>query len=560
MNPSASGRTAGSRIVGACPESRSRSIWIWIWIGVVLAPSAARAQGSLDRIRSRGELVIATDPTYPPFEYVENGLLQGFDVDLGNTVGRELGVRVRWLPMEWAGVMGALETGKADLVLAGVTITPERKKAYAFTRPYFPSGQTLARRRGDESVQSVRDLLGKIAAVQQETTGQYGIEKAGVPRERIHRFDQLQDALMDVRNGRADAAVGDEPALREILRKGYPELELVGGVFVHEYLGIVARRDELDLVGAINQILENMLVDGRYARLYQQWIRQPVTTEMIGELARVRDMGTPVPEKMLPTAGGGGPGAAGAGSEAAPAVSGSAFTIRWGLLWNARRDLLLGALLTLQITFLTLLFGIPAGLLIALARLAGFPPLRWVATVYVEAVRGTPLLMQIYVIYFVLPALNVNLPPMGAAVAALSLNAAAYISEIFRAGIESIHAGQMEAARSLGMTYLGAMRWVILPQTLRRVLPPLTNESVALLKDSSLVSVVALSELMRRGKELATNAGSPTTVFLGVALLYLAMTLPLTYLARRLEARRRPRPRKVPLTLRQPSLATQEEK
>ena len=191
------------------------------------------------------------------------------------------------------------------------------------------------------------------------------------------------------------------------------------------------------------------------------------------------------------------------------------------------------------------MIGVPAGLFVALLRLSGFAPLRALATTYVELVRGTPLLMQIYVIYFVLPAVGISLPAFVAGVAALSLNAAAYISEIFRAGIESIDSGQMEAARALGMDYRGAMRHVILPQTLRRVLPPLTNESVALLKDSSLVSVVALSELMRNGKEIATNTGSPTTIYLAVAALYLVMTLPLTFLVRRLEDKWQPisRPR-----------------
>jgi ABC-type amino acid transport system permease subunit len=153
--------------------------------------------------------------------------------------------------------------------------------------------------------------------------------------------------------------------------------------------------------------------------------------------------------------------------------------------------------------------------------------------------------MQIYVIYFVFPALDLSLPPFIAGLAALSFNSAAYVAEIFRAGIESIDTGQREAARALGMTGGQTMRYVILPQTVRRVLPPLTNEAVALLKDSSLVSVVALSELMRVGKEIATTAGAPTTIYLAVALIYLAMTLPLTSLVRYLENRWQPisRPR-----------------
>lgn len=517
---------------------------------VLAISKGAFAQSALEQIRARGELVIGTDATYPPFEFIERGVLQGFDVDLGNALGKELGVRVRWIPMEWSGVFAALSTRKCDLVMSGVTITEERKKGNAFTRPYFLSGQVIVRRKGDKRVSGARDLQGKIVAVQHDTTGQYAAEKQGVPKDRLHRFDTLQDALLDVRNKKSDVAVADLPALQYNIRKGYSELELVpGGIIAEENIGIVARPGDLDLVHALNTALDTLLVDGRYAQMYRQWIQEPVTTTMIARLERVREQGTAIPERIVQAS------TAGVAAQSTPGGvspspdtgggSGSALAIRWDLLADALPYLVRGALVTLELTALTLLIGIPAGLLVALLRLSGVKFLRLFATVYVEVVRGTPLLMQIYVIYFVLPAAGVSLPAFVAGVAALSLNAAAYISEIFRAGIESIDSGQMEAARSLGMDYRGAMRFVILPQTLRRVLPPLTNEAVALLKDSSLVSVVALSELMRVGKEIATNTGSPTTIYLSIALLYLAMTLPLTHLVRRLEARWQPisRPR-----------------
>jgi His/Glu/Gln/Arg/opine family amino acid ABC transporter permease subunit len=314
---------------------------------------------------------------------------------------------------------------------------------------------------------------------------------------------------------------------------------------VEENLGIVARRDGRDLIAAINQALDKILVDGRYARIYAKWMHEPVTTAMIAKLYAVRDAGTPIPPEIAASVA---KPATAASADTAKAVGGSAFTIRPDILKAALPALLAGARLTIVLTLATLLIGVPFGLLIALARLSGFAPLRAVATVYVEVVRGTPLLMQIYVIYFVFPALDISLPPFVAGLAALSFNSAAYVAEIFRAGIESIDTGQREAARALGMTGGQTMRYVILPQTVRRVLPPLTNEAVALLKDSSLVSVVALSELMRVGKEIATTAGAPTTIYLAVALIYLAMTLPLTSLVRYLETRWQPisRPRNRP--------------
>lgn len=493
--------------------------------------TAAGAQGIVDRIRQRKELVIATDATYPPFETKPGGNLQGFDVDVGQELAKELGVKVRWIDQEWAGVLGSLESGKADLVMAGVTITAERKaKGYLFSRPYFLSGQVITRRKGDTQISKPEDIKDKMVSVQAETTGQFAVEKIGVPKSHQLRFDQIQEGLLDLRNKKSDACVGDLPTIQAILRTGYPELEIVGPPFVKENLGIVVWKGNEPLVAQVNKALSRMMVDGRYARFYEKWFEEPYTTTVVAELDAQKAAGSPVPE------------AEDLSKKPVPAAStsnqgGSSFTFRADLLEKALPLLLRGAVLTVEITALSLVFGVCGGLALALLRLSPIKALRPPAIAYVEVVRGTPLLMQIYVIYFVLPAVGLNLPPFIAGVLALSLNAAAYSSEIFRAGIESLDAGQMEAARSLGMDHSMAMRYVILPQTLRRVLPPLTNEAVALLKDSSLVSVVALAELMRVGKEIATDGGSPTTIYLTVAVIYLAMTLPLTWLVRRLEER-----------------------
>ncbi len=505
----------------------------------------ANAQSSLDSIRQRGELIIATDATYPPFEYKEGEKLIGFDIEIGNEIARELGVKVRWTPMAWSGVLGALESRKCDLIISGVTITEERKKTTAFSRPYFPSGQTIARRKGDMSVSKLADLKDRRVSVQEETTGQYALQKLGVPKDHINRFDKLEDGLTDVVNSKSDAAVADLPALKESLRKGYPQLELTGGLFTSEYVGVWMRKGEPQLRDAINRALGTILVDGRYARIYKYWIHEPLTTSIVADLDKHRGEGSASVEEV-DQASQSSVAAPSAGKTETASDNAPHFSIDFGLIRAALPDLFRGARLTLLLTALALLIGIPLGLAVALARISPIPPLVWVAKVYVEALRGTPLLMQIYVIYFVLPSLRINLDPFTSGVIALSLNAGAYISEIFRAGIESIDTGQMEAARSLGMTYGMAMRWVILPQTVRRVLPPLTNEAVALLKDSSLVSVVALSELMRVGTELATSKGAPTTIYLAVALLYLCMTLPLTWIVRRLEEKYQPvsRPRR----------------
>ncbi|HEY3375335.1 MAG TPA: amino acid ABC transporter permease [Candidatus Aquicultor sp.] len=204
--------------------------------------------------------------------------------------------------------------------------------------------------------------------------------------------------------------------------------------------------------------------------------------------------------------------------------------------------LLKGAWLTISYSLLGQLFGIPLGIVAAVMKISRFRTLRALSTVYTDFFRGTPLLVQILIAMYALPIAIPNLRlmipnyDMVGGVAVLGVNSGAYVAEIFRAGIESIHKGQMEAARSLGFSYLGAMRYIILPQTFRRVLPPLTNEFIALLKDSSLLSVVALPELAQQARNVSAWKANQSPFF-GAALIYLAMTLPLTRLVAYMERR-----------------------
>jgi len=189
--------------------------------------------------------------------------------------------------------------------------------------------------------------------------------------------------------------------------------------------------------------------------------------------------------------------------------------------------LLKGALLTIFFSATSEVIGIVIGLITSMIRVTKIKVLSQLAVVYVDLFRGTPLLMQIIFVYYALPYLGINLPAIVAGIVALSINSGAYVSEIFRAGIESIDKGQTEAARSLGMSYMQAMRYVVIPQTVKRVLPPLTNEFVALIKDSSLLSVIAIAELMRTAKEMMTWKMNPSSLT-AAAIIYLIITLPLT--------------------------------
>ncbi|WP_144630082.1 amino acid ABC transporter permease [Bordetella genomosp. 13] len=196
-----------------------------------------------------------------------------------------------------------------------------------------------------------------------------------------------------------------------------------------------------------------------------------------------------------------------------------------------------GARVTLTLFFITLALAVPLGLLLALARLSRLRPLAMLVNGYIWLMRGTPLMLQLLFIYFALPfipVVGVRLPDFPSAVIAFALNYAAYFAEIFRAGILSIDRGQYEAGKVLGMTPLQTLRRIVLPQMVRRILPPMSNETITLVKDTSLIYVLALNDLLRVARGIVQRDFS-TTPFLVAAVFYLAMTLVLTWAFQRLE-------------------------
>lgn len=216
-----------------------------------------------------------------------------------------------------------------------------------------------------------------------------------------------------------------------------------------------------------------------------------------------------------------------------PVFAGDVVAIREGY---APGPLLVGLWVTLKISALALVFALVLGLVAGLGRVSANPAAFKLATTYVEIVRGTPLLVQIFIFYFFIGTV-LELSPFTAGVAALAVFTGAYVAEIIRAGIEAVPRGQMEAARSLGMSYARAMRHVILPQALRKTLPPLAGQFINLIKDSSLVSIIAITDLSKAGREVVSSTFSPFEVWFTVALMYLVLTASLSHLVRRLERR-----------------------
>ena len=200
-------------------------------------------------------------------------------------------------------------------------------------------------------------------------------------------------------------------------------------------------------------------------------------------------------------------------------------------IWPAMQQ---GALVSLEIFAVTLILSLPLGLLVALVGLVKFNPVRWLLNTYIWIMRGTPLLLQLFFVYFGLPTFGITFNSITSVFVAFALNYAAYFAEIFRAGIQSIDKGQYEASQALGMTYAQTMRRIIIPQTVKRIIPPLSNEVITLIKDTSLATYITVPELLHAAKT-AVNRDSVTTAYLVAAIIYLFLTLILTVISKKLE-------------------------
>lgn len=451
-------------------------------------------------------LTIAVEGTYPPFEFQsETGELQGFDVDLMNAIAQEAGFTIKYQNLPFAGMIPALQAQTIDAAVAAMTITEERAKVVSFSRPYFKSGLAIATNNNNQNITSFDSLKNKKIAVQIGTTGAQKAE--AIPGAEVRSFDDAPTAIRELLNGNVDALLHDQPVILYAINSGDVKgVKVVGELLTEEYFGFPTPKNSPNLT-LINQGLAAVLKNGTYNQLYQKWFGvQP----------------PPLPEKS-------------------PFENQSTSGLSLGVILTALPLLLRGALVTLQLTAISVVLGMIAGSLIGITRLSQVLPIRWAARAYIDFFRGTPLLVQIYMIYFGIPALvqQLGFPfsfnPWTAAVIALSLNSAAYIAEIVRAGIQSIESGQSEAAQSLGLSSTQTMRYVIFPQAFRRMLPPLGNEFISMLKDTSLVAIIGFGELFRNGQLIVAQNYRAFEIYAGVAVIYLCLTLLSSQVFSRLE-------------------------
>jgi polar amino acid transport system substrate-binding protein len=441
----------------------------------------------------------------------------GFEVDLANALAARMGRRARFVQNQWDGLVPGLERGEYDVIINGLEVTAERAEKINFSNPYFYSTLTITRRSDDERVRNPEDLRGLKIGVLRVTFAEKYVQ--GLGHVSIRSYDGQVQPYLDLALGRLDAVVMDTPIA--LYYATGPQVKNIEIPSARMTFGIGVRKADLELLQEINTALDTMKHDGTLRKIYTDWgIYNTATAEAFGDREPVWNVEAPRYREYLNA-------------------------IRTERTFRKRIDeyqkyvplLLQGALVTLEISALSMAIAIGVGLLLAVLRVFAPAVVAWPVIAFIEVIRGTPLLIQLFIIFYGLPSLGIRFSPLWAAVLGLGINYAAYEAENYRAGIQSIPRGQLDAALALGLTRVQTIRKIILPQAVRLVIPPVTNDFIALLKDSSLVSVITMVELTKMYGQLAATNYDYIGIGLLTAAIYFLLGLPIARLSRLLEAR-----------------------
>ncbi|MFD1465708.1 ABC transporter permease subunit [Lapidilactobacillus mulanensis] len=452
--------------------------------------AAAKTDAQLTAIKKRGYMVLGVSADYPPYEFHKtiNGedKVVGFDIDLARQVAKDIGVELRIKELGFNSLMGSLKTGKVDMIVSAMTPTPERRKEVAFSDSYLTVAQKVIVRKGEENkYRSVMDFKGQSVGVQKQTT-QETTAKEEMSGAKVVSLEKVTDLILNLQQKKLSAVVVEAPVADAYVQTN-KALALANIKFTNANYdcAIALPKGSPAYLASVNKTIKKVKSNGQF----KEW-RKTANEQMFTEQN----------------------------------------------FWQAYGSYFVkGTGITIVLTIIGVLFGSLLGTLLALMKRAHSKIIKAIATVYIQYFRGTPLLVQVFMIYFGTQVIGINVSAFVSAAIALSLNSGAYVSEVIRSGIQSVAKGQTEAARSLGLSSKKAMRLVVLPQAIKTILPALGNEFISLLKESAIVSVIGVGELMFQTTVVQGSSFKPFLPLVITSLIYFVLTLILSLLLRYFE-------------------------
>ncbi|MBP1976325.1 ABC transporter permease subunit [Cohnella thailandensis] len=445
-------------------------------------------------------ITMGTSPDYPPYENIDaaaGGEIVGLDIDIALAIADKLGYELKIAPSDFDGLIAALQSERVDFVMSGMSVTEERKQSVDFSDIYYVASNMIVSLK-DSGYDSLDDLAGKKVGVQLGSTQENVV--SGIEKPDVLKLNKIPDLIQALKADRVDAVI-----VEDAVAAGYAganeDLKIAAIPASDEGEGYaIAFPKGSELTEPFNKALQELKDDGTLQQMIDKWFGTESTAGTMGK-------------------GGG---------------------LHFERLEKYFGYILRGVYVTLLFTLVSAAFGFVWGAILSLFKLSKVAVLRGFSTVYTSIFRGTPLLLQLALIYYAVPQLTgYNIPPLLAAGLAFGLNSAAYLSETIRGGILAVDKGQREAALSLGIPYRTMMFSIIMPQAVKNILPALVNECVALVKESSLVSVIGVADLMRRATVVQANTFLAFEPLLVVGAIYYVLVLALTSVARLLERRMR---------------------
>ncbi|WP_314064850.1 ABC transporter substrate-binding protein/permease [uncultured Vagococcus sp.] len=446
---------------------------------------AAETDSYYDNIQKKGELVVGLSADYPPYEFHATvdgkDTVVGFDIAIAQKIADDMGVKLKIQELGFDALLGSLQTGKIDIIISGMSPTPERLKEVNFSNTYMYVQQKVVIRKEDaDKFKTTADFNGVGVAAQKQTT-QEELAQTELTGSKVTSLQKVPEMILSLQNKKVDALVLEGP---------------VAEAYLLQDKRLIASDVEFE-----NGNKETAIALPKEA---------PVLEEKInGTLADIEK------QDLMP----------GYIEEASNLMfNEESFFRKYGSYY------LKGAGFTILIAFVGVLFGSIVGGLLALLKLSKNKLLRFIAMAYIEYVRGTPLLVQIFLVYFGSTVIGLELNAIVSGCVAMALNSGAYVAEIIRAGINGVPKGQVEASRSLGMNQRQAMQFIILPQAIKNILPALGNEFVTIIKESSVMSVIGVSELMFQSGVVQGASFKPFLPIVIASLIYFVLTFSLSRL------------------------------
>lgn len=453
---------------------------------------AAQTDQYLQSIKKKGYITVGLSADYPPYEFHKTikgkDRIVGFDIDVAKKIAKDLGVKLRIDEMQFDSLLGALKTGKIDMIISGMSKTPERAKEVTFSHTYLAAKQKILIRKSDvDKYKTTMDFNNVSVGAHKQTT-QEELAQTQLTGSKVTSLAKFTDLVLQLENKKIDAIVAEGPVGQAYVDQN-KSLTLINPGFTNSIknTAVALPKDSPALTAKVNQSIDE-IKSQKLMPKYQK-----------------------AANKLM--------------------FSKQSFFKEYGSYYVK------GAWFTVALAFIGVVIGTMLGTVLALLRRGKVKILKWLSVIYIEYTRGTPLLVQVFIVFFGTQVIGLHVSAFVSSALAMGLNSGAYVAEIIRGGLNSVDSGQNEAARSLGLNSGLAMRYVVLPQAFKNILPALGNEFIAVIKESSIVSVVGVGELMFQTGVIQGASFKPFIPLVFASLIYFVLTFGLSRILSLVEKR-----------------------